>query len=95
MISQLVEQEAVTSTAIHFQHLLDGIGKEVAGSTYREVKGLLQRIIQNGYLDWKPQPEQPEPIQESEPTESAPEVVNNQLENVKSLTLSVVFVHFN
>lgn len=47
----------------------------MAGSTYRDVKGLLQRVIQNGYFDWKLQPEQPEPVPEPEQPEPVPEIV--------------------
>ena len=34
--------------------MLEGRNKSVAGTTYRELKILVQRIIQSGYFDWKP-----------------------------------------
>lgn len=70
--------ESVSNTATYFQHLLEGRNKEVAGSTYRELKELIMRIVDNGYFDWKPQPD-PEPVPE-EPQQ--PEVVETPLTEV-------------
>lgn len=57
-------KDVVTNSATHFQHLLEGRNKDVAGSTYREIKVLVQSVIEKGYFDWKPQPEaEPEPIE--------------------------------
>jgi len=67
--------DSISNTATYFQQLLEGRNKEVAGSTYRELKELILRIVDNGYFDWKPEPE-PEPvIEEPEPVVAAPEVV--------------------
>ena len=71
----LILQDSISNTATYFQQLLEGRNKEVAGSTYRELKELILRIVDNGYFDWKPEPE-PEPvIEEPEPVVAAPEVV--------------------
>lgn len=43
---------------------MEGRNKEVAGSTYREIKDLVFSIINNGYFDWKAPPEvEPEPVE--------------------------------
>ncbi|XP_046441352.1 caprin homolog isoform X2 [Daphnia pulex] len=56
--------DAVANSATHFQHLMEGRNKEVAGSTYRELKDLVFSIINNGYFDWKAPPEvEPEPVE--------------------------------
>lgn len=65
----------VSNSATHYQYLLEGRNKEIAGSTYREIKGLVQSIIQNGYFDWKAQPEIEPELKEPEivePIQEAP-----------------------
>jgi len=70
--------DSISNTATYFQQLLEGRNKEVAGSTYRELKELILRIVDNGYFDWKAQPE-PEPvIEEPEPVAVAPEAVQQE-----------------
>lgn len=72
--------DQVTSTALHYQNLLDNRNKEVAGSSYREIKGMIQRIITAGYFDWKPQPEIVEPEPPKEPqVEAVPEIHHQEL----------------
>lgn len=66
-----------TNSATHFQHLLEGRNKEVAGSTYREIKDLVLSIIQNGYFDWKPQMEVEPEVKEVEVVEPVMEVPIN------------------
>ena len=45
----------MAGSAVLLQHLLEGRNKEaVPGATFREMKALLQRIIETGYFDWKP-----------------------------------------
>ncbi|KAI9561812.1 hypothetical protein GHT06_012773 [Daphnia sinensis] len=69
--------DAVQSSAAHFQHLMEGRNKEVAGSTYREIKDLVFSIINNGYFDWKAPPEvEPEPVE--------PEVVEPIVERTEA-----------
>lgn len=76
-------QDQVTSTALHYQNLLDNRNKEVAGSSYREIKGMIQRIITAGYFDWKPQPEivEPEPVKEPE-VEALPEIHHQEVNHI-------------
>jgi hypothetical protein len=57
--------------------LLEGRNKPVAGTTYRELRNLVLRIIQSGYFDWKPQSEVIEP----EPEPKQPEVVMQEERN--------------
>ena len=78
--------------------MLEGRNKPVAVTTYRELKNLVQRIIQSGYFDWKPQPEviipEPEPVRE-------PEVVIQEERNREVLTtksqkvVKVVLVNYS
>lgn len=56
---------------------MEGRNKEVAGSTYREIKDLIFSIINNGYFDWKAPPEV-----EHEPLE--PEVVEPIIERTEA-----------
>jgi len=76
-------QDSISNTATYFQQLLEGRNKEVAGSTYRELKELILRIVDSGYFDWKPQPE-PEPVKEE------PEPVVETLEATQQESSSTV-----
>ena len=62
-------QEAVGSAALHFQLVMEGLGKEVAGSNYKELKDLLSRVSKCAYFDWKVEA----PTTEVIPTNAAPE----------------------
>ena len=74
-------QDAISNSATHYQRLLDGYNKEVAGSTYREIKELITRVVTVGYFDWKPQPEvkEPEPIKEPEVETIRSEIHNQEV----------------
>jgi len=76
--------DSISNTATYFQQLLEGRNKEVAGSTYRELKELILRIVDSGYFDWKPQPE-PEPVKEE------PEPVVETLEATQQESSSTSF----
>lgn len=69
-------QDVITNISNHYQNLLEGRNKEVAGSTYREIKNLIFSIINNGYFDWKPQPLEPEPkeLEVVDPVQELPHV---------------------
>lgn len=75
--------------------LLEGRNKEVAGSTYRELRKVMRSIVENGYFDWKPPAEvEPEPKQ-PEITPSAevpivPETVNCLIRDMVSQFLVLI-----